>query len=231
MDQRSDYSRHLDQPLFRNLLMMFAVTLGTAGAWVLMTEVARPSRIPLPIAEDVAPIDQRPQAALAAKLGMVRGDLWAELFFLYSDPITSETRRDFGATTTLDEAVPAAHRALAYAPFRSEVWLLLAEMAQKYQLQNPTSSSALAMSYYTAPNNLALAPLRLSVAARGNGLSDTEVQDLVEQELRTILAAKPELRPAIRSAYATASAPNKRFFERVVQQADPGFTASLKQMK
>ena len=151
------------------------------------------------------------------------------VFFILGS-ITSETRRDFGATTTLDEAVPVAYRALAYAPYRSEVWLLLAEMAQKYQLQHPKTGTALAMSYYTAPYNLALAPLRLSVAARGDGLSDPEVQDFVERELQTILAAKPELRPAVRSAYATASEPNKRFFERVVQQADPGFMASLKQM-
>src|SRR4051794_39050874 len=107
MDQRSDYSRHLDQPLFRTLLMMFAVALGTAGTWVLMTEAARPSRIQSPIAEDVPPPDPRPQAALAAKLGMVRGDLGAELFFLYSAPTPSEPRRDFGPTTTLDEAIPA----------------------------------------------------------------------------------------------------------------------------
>src|SRR4051794_17795947 len=114
MDQRSEYSRRLDQPLFRNLLMMFAVALGTAGAWIVLTELARPSRMPWPIAENGAPIDHRPQAALAAKMGIVRGDLWAELFFLYSDPISSEIRRDFGATTTVNEAVPAAHRALAY---------------------------------------------------------------------------------------------------------------------
>src|SRR5215213_8537828 len=130
MDHRLTNSRPLEQLLFRKLLMMFAVTLGTAGAWVLMSELARPSRMPLPIAPNVALTDQRPQAALAAHLGMVRGDLWAELFFLFSDPITSESRRDFGATTTLNEAVPAAHRALTYAPYRSEVWLLLAEMAQ-----------------------------------------------------------------------------------------------------
>src|SRR3954447_25988127 len=210
--------------------MMLAVTLGTAGAWVLMTELARPSRMQLPIAQNAAPTHQRPQAALAAHLGMVRGDLWADLFLLFSDPITSETRRDSGATTTLDEAVAAAHRALAYAPYRSGVWLLLAEMAQRYGLQNPKSSNALAMSYYTAPYNLALAPFRLSVAARGDALTDPEIRNFVERELRTILAAKPELRPAVRAAYATASAPNKRFFESVVQHADPGFMAALKQM-
>src|SRR4051794_30417384 len=176
--------------------MIFAVALGTAGVWVLMSESARQPRIELADDQDVGPTDKRPQAALAAHLGLVRGDLWAELFLLYSDPITSQNRRDFGATTTLNEAIPAAHRALTYAPYRSDVWLLLAEMAQKYQLQNPKTSTALAMSYYTAPYDLALAPLRLSVATRVDALNDPEVQDFVERELRSILAAKPGLRPA-----------------------------------
>jgi hypothetical protein len=49
-----------------------------------------------------------------------------------------------------------------YAPFRSEVWLLLAEMAG------------------TAPYNLALAELRLSVATRGNAVRDPGLRQLPE---------------------------------------------------
>src|SRR5438874_8141288 len=83
---------------------------------------------------------------------------------------------------------------------------------------------------YTAPYNWTLAPLRLSVAARGDALTDPELQQFVERDLRTILAGKPELRNAVRAAYVTASAPSRRFFESVVQQADPRFMTSLKQM-
>ena len=200
---------------------MFAVTLGIAGAWILISEFARPPRIGFPVHHNDLDADQRAKASLAAHLGLVRGDLWAELFFSFSG-------QDDGPT--LNEAVLAAQRALAYAPYRTEVWLLLADMAEKYQLPNPKSGAALTMSYYTAPYNWTLAPLRLSVAARGDALTDPELQQFVERDLRTILAGKPELRNAVRAAYVTASAPSRRFFESVVQQADPRFMTSLKQM-
>ena len=200
---------------------MFAVTLATAGAWILTSEFARPSRIGFPVHHNDLDADQRAKASRAAHVGLVRGDLWAELFFSFSG-------RDFGPT--LNEALPAAQRALTYAPYRTEVWLLLADMAEKYHLPNPKSGAALTMSYYTAPYNWTRAPLRLSVAARGDALTDPELQQFVERDLRTILAGKPELRNAVRAAYVTASAPSKRFFESVVEQADPRFMTSLKQM-
>jgi len=77
---------------------------------------------------------QRSRMALAARVRLVRGDLWAELFFSFSDSIISRSGRDFGAIETLNEALPVAQRALLYAPYRSEVWLLLADMAEDYEL-------------------------------------------------------------------------------------------------
>jgi hypothetical protein len=218
----------LTQPRFRKILLAFAVTLGIADAWTLMSELARPPRIGFPIIQNYpAAAEQRPKAALAARLGLVRGDLWAELFFSFADSIVGRSGRDFGAITTLNEAVPAAQRALAYAPYRSEVWLLLADLTDKYELPNPKSGAALTMSYYTAPYNLTLTPLRLSVATRGDALRDADLQQFVERDLRMILAGKPELRPAIIAAYATASAEGRRLVESVVQEADPSFLASL----
>jgi hypothetical protein len=52
----------------------------------------------------------------------------------------------------------------------------------------------------------ALAALRLSVATRGNAVHDPGLRQLIEQDLQIILARKPEMRPAVLSAYATASA-------------------------
>jgi hypothetical protein len=123
--------------------------------------------------------------------------------------------------------LPAAQRALEYAPFRSEVWLLLAEMAKDYELQTPSAATALTMSYYTAPYNQALTPLRLSVATRGNAVRDAELRQLVEQDLQTILASKPNLRPTVVAAYATASAEGKQLIESVVQETDPAFLVQL----
>jgi len=216
------------QAQFRNILMVFAIILGIAGGWTLICELARAPRIGFPVDQNYrAAADQRWKAALAARVGMVRGDLWAELFFSFANSILIRSGPDFGAIETLNEALPAARRALVYAPLRSEVWLLLAEMAKDYELQAPSAATALTMSYYTAPYNQALTPLRLSVATRGNAVHDAELRQLVEQDLQTILARKPNLHPAVVAAYATASAEGKHLIESVVQETDPSFLMQL----
>jgi hypothetical protein len=218
----------LTQVQLRKVLIVFAITLGIAGAWTLICELARAPRIGFPVDQNYqAAADQRRKAALAARVGMVRGDLWAELFFSFANSILTRSGPDFEAIETLNEALPAAQRALVYAPFRSEVWLLLAEMAKYYELQTPSAATALTMSYYTAPYNQALTPLRLLVATRGNAVSDAELRQLVEQDLQTILALKPNLRPAILAAYATASAEGKHLIESVIQETDPAFLIQL----
>jgi hypothetical protein len=216
------------QAELRNILMVFAIILGIAGGWTLICELARAPRIGFPVDQNYqAAADQRWKAALAARIGAVRGDLWAELFFSFANSILVRSGPDFGAVETLNEALPAARRALVYAPLRSEVWLLLAEMAKDYELQTPSAATALTMSYYTAPYNQALTPLRLSVATRGNAVRDAELRQLVEQDLQTIVTRKPNLRPAVVAAYATASAEGKHFIESVVQETDPSFLMQL----
>ena len=92
------------QSKFRKFLLVFASTLGIAGGWILISEMARPPLIGFPTDQDYpAAADQRPRAALAARLGLVRGDLWAALFFSCADSIISRSRRDFGAIETLNE--------------------------------------------------------------------------------------------------------------------------------
>ena len=152
----------------------------------------------------------------------------AELFFSFANSILIRSGPDFGAIETLNEALPAARRALMFAPLRSEVWLLLAAMAKDYELETPSAATALTMSYYTAPYNQALTPLRLSVATRGSAVRDAELRKLVEQDLQIIFARKPNLRPAVIAAYATASAEGKQLIESVIQEVDPGFLMRLR---
>jgi hypothetical protein len=216
------------QARLRNILMVFAITLGIAGAWTLICELARAPRVGFPFDQNYqVAADQRSKAALAARVGMVRGDLWAELFFSFANSILIRSGPDFGAIETLNEALPAARRALVYAPLRSEVWLLLAEMAKDYELQTPSAAIALTMSYYTAPYHQALTPLRLSAATRGNAVRDAELRHLVEQDLQIIFTSKPNLRSAVVAAYATASAEGKHLIESVVRETDPAFLMQL----
>jgi hypothetical protein len=213
----------------RWILVLFAGTLAAAGAWTLTAELARPPRTGFPVNENYqGAAEYRPQTERAAYLGMVRGDLWAESFFSFADSIFAQSGRDFGAISTLNEALPAAERALAYAPYQSEVWLLLADMAEKYELPNPKSGDALKMSYYTAPYKTSLTPLRLSVATRADTLSDLDLKQFVDRDLRMILAGQPELRPAIVAAYAKASEQGRHLIENVAQEVDISFLDSLR---
>jgi hypothetical protein len=214
----------LNERRFRWVVGMFAGVLAVAGAWTLAVELARPSRSGSPFNQNFqAASEGRQQATRAAHYGMVRGDLWAELFFSFADLILIQSNRDFGAITTLNEALPAAERALSYAPFQSDVWL--ADMAEKYELPNPNATAALKMSYYTAPYKKSLAPLRLSVAVRSEALRDVDLSQFVEHDLRMILSK--QLRPAIVAAYESASTAGQHFIETVVQDVDPSFLVSL----
>ena len=78
----------LTEAQFRKILMAFAVTLAIAGIWTLFSELGREPRIGFPIDQNYqAAADQRWRAVLAARVGIVRGDLWAELFFSFANSI------------------------------------------------------------------------------------------------------------------------------------------------
>jgi hypothetical protein len=80
------------------------------------------------------------------------------------------------------------------------------------------------MSYYTAPNKLALFPLRLNVSLRAKGVVDeAELQDMVRRDISIVLTRAPALRPALVAAYRSALPQSKLFAERVIAEIDPGY--------
>jgi hypothetical protein len=214
-------------------ILLFAVVILTAAAgWQLSSEMVRPSQTGFPVNDDYREAAKhRDQSKLAAWLGMVRGDLFAELFYSYADSLLEQNGRDFGSISTLNEALPAAERALRYAPHQGAVWLLLADMVGRYELAAPDGVAALKMSYYTVPYNAALTATRLSVATRTNALSDADISQFVDRDLRMILTTHPQLRPAIVTAHASASTQGKHFIERIVGDVDASFLASLRGAK
>jgi hypothetical protein len=63
------------------------------------------------------------------------------------------------------------------------------------------------MSYYTAPNELALFPLRLNVSLHAKEvMDDAELQDMVRRDISVILTRAPALKPALVAAYRPAFA-------------------------
>ena len=161
----------------------------------------------------------------AASLAVVRGDLWAESAFTYAGRLWTDQALDLNAGDKSNaEALNALTQALRYSPHRSDVWLLFAAMADQFKWGGYQPSALLKMSYYTAPNELALFPLRLNVSLRAKGvIDDAELQDMVRRDISVILTRAPALKPALGAAYKSALPQGKAFAERVISEIDPGY--------
>jgi len=169
----------------------------------------------------------RGNAGIAASIGAVRGDLWAS----YAIALMSDTLIDLGAAHTAaspalaENTIATVITAAGVAPFDSRMWLLLAILDTRL---NRNGSESLKMSYYTGPNEVALTPSRLLVATRMTAIADPELQILVGRELRMIVTHRPDLRPALFSAYRHASPDGRRFIEAEVGSLDPGLLGTLR---
>jgi hypothetical protein len=216
---------------FRVGVTVLAVLLAIEALWILSAEVLRPrlASFPAAAAAAVTP-SERDRAELAAKIGLVRGDLWADYAMTLMPQLPQEIARGgtVASSRPAEVARAAAQRAASLAPHDSRIWLLLAAVASELDRRGRESEGALRMSYYTGPNELALMPLRLSIAARSNAIGDADLQLLVGQEIRTILTRKPELKPWIVLAYRNASPEGKAFFESTVGALDPVLLTALR---
>jgi hypothetical protein len=212
-------------------ILMFAITAGLGAAWVLGTELTRRATI-LNVMSGVGDDANATSAAVAwqaARIGAVRGDLWAEAAFAYagfhwSDPnsAASWTPEAFKTVRT------AAERALEFSPGDSRVWLLLASMDSNAGAAEEMSIAPLKMSYYTGPNEVELIPLRLLVSVRSRAMADDELQQLVYSQIRSIVTRRASLKPAIDAAYRAASPIGKQFIEQTLGELDPALLVSIR---
>src|SRR5215472_5125005 len=147
---------------FRLVTAFFAMLLGVQCVWLLLAELSRPgiSRLPTDAASAAAARIERINARWAARIGAIRGDLWAESAFAYADLLWNDGR----GGADLMQAQSSVNYALTAAPHTSRVWLLLAGLASRYQLPGIDGKEAVRMSYYTGPSELELMPLRLWIA-------------------------------------------------------------------
>jgi hypothetical protein len=153
---------------------------------------------------------------LAARLAVVRGDLWAAC----AEDASGESRE------------PARQAALAdsvrWAPSRSMSWLRIAAGKEESGRSDRRLVEALRMSFYTGPNELDVIAMRLSVSLRAGMLVDTDMERLVRHDVFTVLTHAPDLRPALIAAYRQASSQGRRFLEAAVEEIDPRFVPELR---
>lgn len=215
---------------FRLTTLFIAVLLLIQCVWLLLAEFSRPSidRLPTDVsAADIA-AQKRDAAIWAASIGVIRGDLWADSAFTYTNLILDERRDSWTAdiTPTLGRARAISERAVDLAPTQFGAWLVLAGLAARYPSPGFTATEALKMSYYTGPSEPDLVPLRLRIATYSDVLTDIELRQFATRDLRLLLARHEK--SAIAVAYNAASPPGKRFIEQTVGEIDPSALVFLR---
>jgi len=221
------------QTWFRSGLLAFSIVLASLSAWIIVPEYYRPSRVQLLADRQTSlsrgdPADQQ-NARRAALVARVRGDLWAESAFTHSDLLWKEpvaVQENSGGAS--NDTRMDLENAIRYAPHRGDAWLMLAAMADRYHWQGLQPAALLKMSYYTAPNDLALFPLRLQASLQPNNLKDPEIQDLTRRDIRLIVTKIPSLKPALIAAYKTAPPASKTTVERLIAEIDPTYLAAMR---
>ena len=210
----------------RVALALFGVFLSAQAAWILLAERQRLNHIRLPVDGKTATITfaEQDKSKQAASLAVVRGDLWADSAFAHGSQLWIDRAMELDADQLNAEARTALTRALRYSPHRGDVWLMFAALADQYKWSEYQPSLLLKMSYYTAPNELALFPLRLNVSLHAKSvIDDAELQDMVKRDISVILTRAPALKPALVAAYRSALPQGKVLAERVISEIDPGY--------
>jgi hypothetical protein len=232
-DREERKTRPVPSPSFdrtwpRIALAIFGLLLTVQASWILLTETDSPDGIGSSMEQNaIASGVRRKEIWNAASIAVVRGDLWAESGFAsvaqpWTDPGAALDPDDFPGP-----ALNAFTRALHYSPHRGDVWLMLAALASRYKPGGYDTAALLKMSYYTAPNEWHLLPLRLHVAL-GVDMSEPELREMVKRDISIVLSRLPALKPALVAAYRSASPSGKIIAESLISELDPGYLRTIR---
>ena len=215
-------------PKIAKYAAVFAALLGLQAIWILVPELFRQPA--------VDPTTKQPATmhagfpALAAQIAGLRGDLWADYALIKGTSALASSNNigSSGAQDRFTEARSLAEHAVSLAPTDARLWLLLAELNSQSGQKADNTAALLKMSFYVAPNDGNLILNRLKLAMRLDVLSDDELQYLVEQQIRTIVLHKPEMKPELAATYRNASRPQQQFIEQKLGAIDPKLVAGLR---
>jgi len=216
---------------FRISVFASACLIGGLAAWMLVPELIYPAAVGFPTdPQSAASIyAHRGAATTAAKIGLVRGDLWTRAAFAYADrlwnvdPHTSSTDE-----LLLEQTRTLTVRALSHAPHDSRLWLLLAATYLRFGQPGDVASAALRMSYYTGSNAIELVPGRLPQALQIQATQDEDFRELVRHDIQIAVIHKAELMPTIVAAYRDAPLSGRQLVEKTLAELDPSLLASIR---
>jgi hypothetical protein len=216
---------------FRATVLAFAFLLGSLAAWILAAEARRPRTIEFTSDAQFAAASyrRRDAAIMAARIGLVRGELWSEAAIAYGDILWSGDKNAPNADVApFEQARAVTEQAIAYAPHDTRLWLLLAASYFRFDWLNEKASASLKMSYYTGSNTMAVVPERLLLAIQSHALEDDEFQELVRHDIRNAVIHKSEMMPALVAAYRDAPPSGKQFMEKALTEFDPSILALVR---
>ena len=205
----------------------FAAILILQSAWLLAAEITRPTLpfFPTNVAEARAAATQHSAAAITARIGWPRGDLWID--YAIAANATRLAKIESGVTPLAvharDTSSGIVVTAATLAPSDARAWLLLASTTA----ESDKMAALLKMSYYTAPYSERLFPLRIQVVARSPAPFDEELGGYIDYELGMIVRHKPGLKPAVALAFHVASPTGRHFLTASISKLDPNFLSKL----
>jgi hypothetical protein len=216
---------------FRMAVAAWAVLIGILALWVMTSELLRPRAIYFPTSRSEAEAlsSVRDLATTAAKVGIIRGNLWT------TAAVSQAASLLFGATdaspavslVAIDDMRSIATRAARLSPYDSRIWLVLAGLDPRLGANNAKIAELLKLSYYTGPNELSLVPLRILLSVQSNAIADDELQSLVQLDIQHAIAQRSDLKPAIALAYRNALPKGREVIEATLKKLDPGFLATI----
>lgn len=219
------------QKLFRRGILMFAAIIALQTLWILGAELGRALPRTDPPGRDAqgAASARRSDAIWAARLGLIRGDLWAESALLEAGPSdTGPGKEDSSAPEQKIRVRTAAEKAVSLAPHDARMWLLLAEEAAKSTEADQNMTELLKMAYYTGPNEIELIPKRMILSTNLPAFADADVQQLMRHDILNAITRHPQLKTAVVDAYRNASPTGKQFMEETVRDVDASFLGELR---
>lgn len=206
----------------RVILGALAIIVLAQGLWILGVELIRGA---FPDARHRVGAQK---SVLAARVALIRGDLWAQAALARSGFDIGEPAALPPAAALL-KARGLADHALSLGPIDPQIWLLLAaadldEPPADAHADSADQISALQMAYLTGQGDRQLLPLRLMIAARSGALADKAFQDFVRLDV-DYAAGAPDLKPALLAALGVSSPTNRPVLEEMIKAADPAFAA------
>jgi hypothetical protein len=210
---------------------VFGVLLGLGGIWGLIPVLLCPEPAGLPRHRNLAEAGtaSSTRAFLAAEIAAVRGDLWAAAAFEDARVLWQDFLAGPGdiPSQRFDKIRARAEKALAYAPVNGAAWLLLAILPQNSPNADSRISTLLELSYFTAPNDVRLAPIRVMRAAASNLLASTDIHSFIKSDIRGILNRLPNSQKDLIAAYRNAWPQNQPIFAALLAEIDPALATSL----